>query len=252
MIRHKIINTYVNAISLDNVVTEVFAAIGRGEKKHIVFINALKIYEIKKDARMAKAVEEAEFILADGVPTVWASILLGRRLPGRVNGTDLFERLLKESAHRNTKVFLLGASQKSLERLESRLRELYPALQIAGARNGYFTDSQDGEVIGQINQSGADILFLGFSSPKKELWAHKYKHAITVPIIDGVGGSFDVVAGIIPRAPLWMQKSGLEWLHRVIKQPRRMFRRYLVSNSVFVYLVLRSFITERILGKSSS
>lgn len=249
--RHKIINTCVDAISLDDVVTEVFAAIERREKKHIVFVNSLKIYEINGDARMAKAVGDAEFILADGVPTVWASVLLGRRLPGRVNGTDLFERLLLESTHRNARVFLLGATESNLKLLQSKLRDLYPALKIAGARNGYFSDSQDEDVIQQINASGADILFLGFSSPKKELWAHKYKSAITVPIIDGVGGSFDVVAGIIPRAPLWMQKSGLEWFFRLMKQPRRMFKRYMVSNSVFVYLLIRTVIAERLWGKSN-
>ncbi|MBI5470986.1 MAG: WecB/TagA/CpsF family glycosyltransferase [Ignavibacteriae bacterium] len=244
------VNTQADAISLENAVEVVFVAIERRNKLHIVFLNALKIHEIEKDSRMAEAVSAAELILADGVPIVWASRLFGRPLPGRVNGTDLFELLLARSEREGKRIFLLGATEKHLDDLMRVLRQSYPKLNIAGYRNGYFSDSDDVAVIEQINLSGADILFLGFSSPKKELWAYKHKHEILAPVIQGVGGSFDVVAGIIPRAPRWMQKYGLEWLDRVIREPRRMLKRYMISNTNFVYLTLRALFREKVLRQS--
>lgn len=243
--RYRFLNTYVDCISLDAVEAEVLDAIEQRQKKHLVFVNALKTFEIERDPRMAEALEGADYILADGVPVLWASRMLGRPLPGRVNGTDLFERLLLRAEERGKSVFLLGARQENLDALVEALKKRLPTLKIAGTRNGYFSDMEDDEVIDLINQSNADILFLGFSSPKKELWAYKNKGKITVPIIQGVGGSFDVVAGIIPRAPRWMQRWGLEWLDRVIKEPRRMFFRYLRSNTSFVLLVARCWFRER-------
>lgn len=244
------LNIWVDVISLGQVVEAVFAAIEQGDKLQLVFLNALKIYEIQKDPRMARAMQEAELILADGVPVLWASRLLGRPLPGRVNGTDLFEILLAGAEQRGKRVFLLGATQQNLERLVEVLRQRHPKLKLVGWRNGYFSDDDDQEVINQINESKADLLFLGFSSPKKELWANKYKKVLNVPVIQGVGGSFDVVAGIIARAPRWAQRSGLEWLIRVIREPRRMFVRYLRCNTVFIYLVVQAWVRERILGRA--
>lgn len=243
--RTPFLNTYVDAISIDDVEKEVLHAIESGKKKHLVFINALKISEIEDSPALKEAVEAADYILADGVPVLWVSRLFGRPLPGRVNGTDLFERLLERAEERGKSIFLLGAREENLSRLVAVINKRFPKLRIAGFRNGYFTDAQDAEVIDKINASKADILFLGFSSPKKELWAYKYKDKIHAPIIQGVGGSFDVVAGIIPRAPKWMQRCGLEWLDRVIKEPRRMFGRYLRSNSRYVYLVLKYYLLKR-------
>ncbi len=243
------INTWVDVISLHEAVEAVFEAIEKKEKLHLVFVNALKIYEVHRDSRMQKAMREAELVLADGVPVLWASRLFGRPLRGRVNGTDLFELLLAEAETRNKRAFLLGATQKNLDLLVATLQQRHPRLVLAGWRNGYFTDEEDMQVIEEINRSRADILFLGFSSPKKELWANKYKDALNVPVIQGVGGSFDVVAGVIPRAPVWAQRVGLEWLDRVIREPRRMFLRYAKCNSIFMLLVFRTWFVERVLGR---
>jgi N-acetylglucosaminyldiphosphoundecaprenol N-acetyl-beta-D-mannosaminyltransferase len=243
------INTWVDAISLENAVNVVFDAIEARQKLHLVFLNALKVYEIHRDARVGKGMREAELILADGVPVLWACRLFGRPLPERVNGTDLFQLLLRGAEQRGKRVFLLGATQQNLERLVTTIQRRHPKLAIAGWRNGYFRAEDDREVIAEINRTNADILFLGFSSPKKELWANEYKYDLNVPVIQGVGGSFEVVAGIIPRAPGWVQKSGLEWLVRVIREPRRMFMRYARSNSMFVYLVFKTWVRERILRR---
>lgn len=251
MTRYRFINTYIDAISLDEVEQELLAAIERNEKKHVVFINALKICEIEKNPAVAEAVSQAEYILADGVPVLWASRLFGRPLRGRVNGTDLFERLLASAEKKGKRIFLLGATQANLDTLIVELRKRFPALQIAGYRNGYYTDADDMEIVRQINDSNADMLFVGISSPKKELWVYKYKHLLRSPVIQGVGGSFDVVARIIPRAPLWMQRSGLEWLDRVAREPGRMFMRYLTNNTKFIFLLARAFVREVVLKHTS-
>ncbi len=241
------VNTWVDVIALEHVVEVAFQAIERNEKLHLVFVNALKVYEIARSVRMAKAMQEAELILADGVPVLWASRFFGRPLPGRVNGTDLFELLLREAERRDKRVFLLGSTPSNLERLIATLHRRHPRLTIAGWRHGYFSDEEDEEVIAEINKARAHLLFIGISSPKKEIWANRYKHRLEVPVIQGVGGSFDVVAGIIPRAPRWAQKSGLEWLDRVIREPRRMFWRYARCNSMFIYFVLKAWYLEKVL-----
>ncbi|MBN2571477.1 MAG: WecB/TagA/CpsF family glycosyltransferase [Ignavibacteriales bacterium] len=240
MKRIKIFDTYIDAISIEEVVQNVFVKIESKEKANIFFQNALKVYEIRKNIKLKNALENADFILADGVSILWASKLLGNPLPGRVNGTDLFELLLVEAERKGKSIFLLGATESNLTYLLDVLRKKYPDLIIAGHRNGYF-DDDDISIIEQINKSNADILFLGFSSPKKEIWAYKNKEFINVPIVQGVGGSFDVVAGIIPRAPVWMQKSGLEWLFRLIKEPSRMFKRYFLGNMYFIAITIKYF-----------
>lgn len=240
-------NTYLDVVNIGEVVDSVFSAIESGMKLHLVFINALKISEIRRNLQLGQSINNAELILADGMPIVWAAkYFFGYPRVSRVNGTDLFERLLVEAASRGKRVFLMGSTEEILARLKIKLRADYPTLIIAGARNGYFTDHENESIIREINESNSDILFVGISSPRKELWVSKHKYEISTPVIQGVGGSFDVVAGVVPRAPRWLQAVGLEWLFRVIQEPRRMFLRYLNSNSVFLYMVIKYVILEKI------
>jgi len=238
MQRIEILNSYVDSISIQDVATELFKNIDNSKKSLVLFLNALKIYEISKNAELKNCLECADYLLADGVPIVWVSKIFGKSLPGRVNGTDLFELLLKNAEIKNKSVFFLGAKQEVLEQMVSNIKKRHPKLKIAGYRNGYFKDSDDKDVIDLINNSHADILFLGFSSPKKEIWSSKYKDSLTVNVIQGVGGSFDVLAGKIKRAPVFLQKIGLEWFYRFLREPRRMFKRYLITNTYFVFLTL--------------
>ncbi len=150
-----------------------------------------------------------------------------------------------ESAERGFRVFFLGATEKVLRTMLVRLKRRHPELIVAGSRNGYFSDAEESEVVRQIVESGADVLFLGMGTPKKELWGARNLHRLDVSICQGVGGSFDVVAGVLGRAPRWMQRSGLEWLYRIIQEPGRMWKRYLVTNTVFLGL----FVTELIRTK---
>ena len=239
MNRINLLNFEIDVISFADTVNVLFENIDKNIKSFVFFINALKVYELDKNVELKNAMSNFNFLLADGIPIVWVSKLFKKPLPERVNGTDLFEKLMSEAEKRDKSVYFLGATQENIERLMKVVNQKYPKLKIAGYRNGYFNVIEENDVIENINKSGADFLFLGFSSPKKELWTFKYKDQINTPIIQGVGGSFDVVAGIIERAPKWMQKNGLEWFYRVLKEPKRMFKRYFITNGFFILMVLK-------------
>jgi len=180
-----------------------------------------------------------DIINADGQAIVWASRLFNTPLPERVAGIDLMESLVKLSAQKKYRIFFLGATEEIVNTVVNFYTNEYGRDIIAGYRNGYYKKEEEQKVAKQISESNADILFVAMSSPKKEIFLNTYKDLIQTPFIMGVGGSFDVVAGFVKRAPLWMQKSGLEWFYRVLQEPRRMWKRYLFGNSRFIYLVLK-------------
>ena len=187
---------------------------------------------------------------ADGQPVVWASRLLGDPLPGRVNGTDLMLRLLALAEAEGLRVYILGARRDVLEEAVTRLREQYPRLVIAGYRDGYFSDEENVEVCAEIRASGAHVLFIAMSSPKKEYWLAERARDTGVRVAMGVGGSIDVVAGRVRRAPVWMQRAGLEWLFRLLQEPRRLGRRYTSTNARFLLLLARELVARRPAARS--
>jgi len=228
----------VDRISFEQVVRELCQRIEQRQRTHVVFVNAAKVVRYRQNPELRAVIERSDLLLADGLPVVWASKLRGSPLPGRVNGTDLMERMLAESAAHGYRVFLFGARPDVLQRSVAELRRRHPELQIAGFRHGYFGEIDEAVIIRQINESRTDLLLLGMSTPKKELWGDRHLPSLNVAVCQGVGGSFDTLAGVVKRAPLWMQRCGLEWFHRLLKEPRRMWRRYLETNSAFIWLVL--------------
>ena len=214
-----------------------------GRQCHIVVVNAAKVVKARSDDDLRAVINEADIIGADGVPIVWASRMLGQPLPGRVNGTDLMHGLFEESAKKGWRLYLLGAKASVIKTVVENLRKQQPTINIVGYRHGYF-DSPDDEIaaVAEINAARPDVLLLGFGTPMKEKWVKRHKQQLDVPIIHGVGGSFDIVGGLTKRAPVWMQDSGLEWLYRLMQEPGRMWRRYLSTNTVFIWLVLRAWL----------
>jgi N-acetylglucosaminyldiphosphoundecaprenol N-acetyl-beta-D-mannosaminyltransferase len=162
----------------------------------------------------------------------------GHTIPERVAGVDLFHALLAMSARRDFPVFLLGAEQVVVDKTTAVVEKLYPGLKVEGHHHGYFWDDEEA-VVNQIKASGAKLLFVAITSPKKENFINKWQDKLGVDFVMGVGGTFDVVAGKVKRAPLWMQEYCLEWLYRVIQEPRRMWKRYLVTNSQFAWLLIK-------------
>ena len=170
---------------------------------------------------------------------VWALRLLGFNVPERVACPDLAEDLMKMAEKEGYSVFFFGAQQESVTICVRKIMESYPGLKVSGFRNGFFKADDEHQIIKMINAVNTDILFLGLPSPKKELFVEKYKNLLNVKYILGVGGYFDIVSGITKRAPHWMQKIGMEWFYRFLQEPMRMWRRYLIGNFKFIWLVAK-------------
>jgi N-acetylglucosaminyldiphosphoundecaprenol N-acetyl-beta-D-mannosaminyltransferase len=235
----------ITKLGLDDFVRFTEQFIMSGRPHYIAVVNVAKVIKMRSDNGLKESVLSADLIGADGVPLVWASRLLGDPLPGRVNGTDLMYRLLEESHKKRYRIFFFGAREEVLQRVLEVVRTEYPGVIVAGFQHGYFSSAEESAIAKKIHASSADVLFIAFDTPKKELWVKQYLTAMGVPVVHGVGGSFDVLAGLIPRAPSWMQRNGLEWLFRLLQEPRRMWRRYLVTNTLFIFLLLKEWLLYR-------
>ncbi|GAA0109162.1 WecB/TagA/CpsF family glycosyltransferase [Clostridium tertium] len=207
--------------------------------QHVV-INASKINIMQENDDLTNIINECPLINADGQSIVWGAKFLGYELPERVAGIDIFTELVRVSAEKGYRPYFFGATEEVVRKVVETFKDKYPSLKIAGYRNGYFNDEESIKIAEDIKKSEADILFVAFSSPKKEFWIRKYINIMKVPFAMGVGGSFDVIAGKTTRSPKWMQKLGLEWFYRFIQEPRRMFKRYIIGNLKFVKLVLNN------------
>jgi N-acetylglucosaminyldiphosphoundecaprenol N-acetyl-beta-D-mannosaminyltransferase len=235
----------IDRLDMDQTVVRCATSIDAGGFVQQVSVNAGKAVAMEKDERLREIVRNSGLVNADGQSVVWAARLLRRPLPGRVAGIDLMERLLALAHDRGLRVFVLGAKANVLERAIERLRKRYPGIEIAGYRDGYFADEESAAVCEHIRASRPHILFVAMSSPRKEYWLAEHGPTLGVPFAMGVGGAIDVVAGLTRRAPRWMQRSGLEWLFRLAQEPRRLARRYLLTNAQFVLLVARELLGRR-------
>ena len=207
--------------------------------QHVV-VNAAKMVNAQRDEKLRQSIIESDVVNADGQAVVWASRFLGKPLPERVAGIDLMENLVQMAHQNRFKIFFLGAEKDVVESVVIKYKEKFGEDIIAGFRDGYFQEHEELNIAEFIADSQADILFVAMTSPKKEIFLNRYKEILKTPFVMGVGGSFDVVSGKVKRAPIWMQRSGLEWFYRVVQEPRRMWRRYLVTNTLFVWYVLKA------------
>ncbi|MGD9644904.1 MAG: WecB/TagA/CpsF family glycosyltransferase [Pirellulales bacterium] len=203
----------------------------------LVTMNVSILMMMRRDRRLQTACRDSDLLVADGVPLLWAASWLGTPLAGRVCGCDLMARLLEVGRPDGLRVFFLGAREEVVTALVEKVERQCPNVIVAGYRNGYFSADEHAEVVQQVRDARADVLFVGMPTPFKETWCHEHREALCTPVILGVGGSFDVLAGYIRRAPDWMQSRGLEWLWRLIQEPRKMWRRYLVTNTQFLLLL---------------
>ncbi|MCG5072833.1 WecB/TagA/CpsF family glycosyltransferase [Paraburkholderia tagetis] len=206
--------------------------------QHVV-VNVAKLVNMRSDAKLAESVRGCDLINIDGMGVVWAARLLGHPVKERVAGADLFERLVGVSADMGFPVFFLGGTETVVERTAAVLTGRYPGLKVAGFHHGYFWEDEQ-KMVEEIRASGARLLFVAITSPKKEIFIERWGDRLGVDFVMGVGGTFDIVAGAVRRAPEWMQSAGLEWLFRVIQEPRRMWRRYLVTNSKFAVMLVKA------------
>jgi N-acetylglucosaminyldiphosphoundecaprenol N-acetyl-beta-D-mannosaminyltransferase len=232
----------LDALTLGETVQLCMDAVETGERLEVSVVNAAKIVKMRGDAALRDAVTGCDLIVADGQSVVWASRVLRRPLPERVAGIDLFQRLLFMAELQGRSVYFLGARPEVLERMVGRIRVQHPDLSIAGSHHGYYIDDEAPAVADAIKGSGADLLFLGMTSPKKEVFVATYGARTGANVVHGVGGSFDVLAGLVKRAPRAWQRMGCEWLYRALQEPRRLGRRYLTTNVAFAGLVAREWV----------
>jgi N-acetylglucosaminyldiphosphoundecaprenol N-acetyl-beta-D-mannosaminyltransferase len=236
----RILDCPVDPLTMEEALDWCVQACRTGRRARILLTaNASHLVAMRDDPALREAAGVADLVTADGMSLVWAGRFLGHAVPERVAGIDLMENLLRAAPRHGLRVFLLGAKPAVLERMVERCRREHPGLELAGWRDGYFPPSEHEAVVRQIAESGADILFVAMPSPFKDVWCERHRDRFGVKLIMGVGGAFDVLAGAVPRAPRWMQAAGLEWAWRLMLEPRRLWRRYLVGNGRFLWLVLR-------------
>jgi N-acetylglucosaminyldiphosphoundecaprenol N-acetyl-beta-D-mannosaminyltransferase len=233
----------MDPMTLEETVREIDGRLDRGQFTQHVVVNVAKVVAMQTNQELSQAVNACDIINIDGAGVVIAARWLGFDIPERVAGIDLFERLLLYAEARNKTVFFLGATPPVIEETVRVVTERYPNLEVAGFHHGYFWDNES-SVVRQIRESGADLLFVGIASPMKERFIERWKAELGVGFAMGVGGTFDVVSGKVRRAPRWMQRAGLEWLFRVIQEPKRMWKRYLFTNARFAWM----FITRLLRG----
>lgn len=226
-------------------VDRIEAMVGDGKIHQHVVINVDKIVKMESNQALRAAVLDCDMINADGQPVIWVSRILQSPLKERVTGIDLFDVLIARCAERGFRPYLVGARQDVVARTVDVLRAKYPKLELAGWRNGYWSVDEEAAVVQEIKRVRPDVLCMAVGSPKQELFLRKWKKEMGVPFVMGVGGSFDVTAGVLKRAPGWMQDSGLEWLFRLAQEPRRLWRRYLIEDMAFFRLVWREWRKRR-------
>jgi N-acetylglucosaminyldiphosphoundecaprenol N-acetyl-beta-D-mannosaminyltransferase len=235
----------VDNVTMEETLQRIDGFIQAGGPHQHVAVNVDKLVKAARDPELRRIINECDLINVDGLPVVWASRLLGKPLKERVAGVDLFEALMARSARTGWRVFLLGAREEVVSEVQRQYELKYPGLVVAGYRNGYWKPEEEAGVVEQIRAARADLLFVAISSPKKEHFLGQYQAQMGVPFSMGVGGTFDVAVGRVKRAPLWMQKAGLEWFYRFLQEPRRMFRRYFIEDMAFVWLFLKEAAARR-------
>lgn len=242
--RVSILGVPVDALTMDETVEIARSMVRSGRPHQHVGFNAALVVESERDPALRRVLERCDVVSADGMSAVLAGRLVGQRVPERVAGIDLFQRLVAAAHVDGSSVYFLGATADVVERTVAVFGERHPGLRVAGYRDGYWKD--DASVVRAIRAARPDYLFVAIPSPRKELWLDRYLDDLGVPFAMGVGGSFDVVAGKVKRAPRWIQDAGFEWAWRLAQEPRRMWRRYLFSNAAFARSLARAYWRARV------
>lgn len=232
----------MDGLTMQETVDIIAEAIEKGQAIQHVVVNTAKLVNLQKDQELKHNVAESDIINIDGQGVVWGARLLGHKVPERVTGVDLMDALMALCAEKGYRPYVLGATEVVLYKAVENIKKTYPAIEFAGYRNGYFDKEEEADVMQEIADMQPDMLFIAMPSPHKERIMTQYKDTLRIPFMMGVGGSVDVFAGVTKRAPKWMQKCGLEWFYRIMQEPARMWKRYLVTNTKYVFYLLREIV----------
>lgn len=238
----RVLNVSINAVTMAEAVNQVEKMIFVGhqtKRPHLVATaNAEMVMQAQQDFELANILKIADLVVPDGAGVVWAARQKGQTVPERVAGFDLAQKLFALSAIKGYRLFFLGSSPEVIHKAKDKAEKLYEGIKVVGTHHGFFTKADEANIIQQIRQKQPDILFVALGVPKQEKWIYRHLMELQIPVSIGVGGTFDVMAGVMKRAPLWMQKLNLEWSYRLIKQPQRIGR--MMALPKFVYQVLRA------------
>jgi N-acetylglucosaminyldiphosphoundecaprenol N-acetyl-beta-D-mannosaminyltransferase len=238
----------IDILSSDETIERILAAITAGKRCQHVALNVAKLVNARNDAELDRDIRNSDIVGVDGMGIAFALRLLGHPTPHRVAGVDLFQSLMAECASRGLRPFLLGATSDVLTASRLKLSEQYPELTFAGSHDGYFSQEQEGQVCDLIRGSGAHCLFIAMPTPQKERFMAKHRDSLGVPFVMGIGGTLDVIAGRVRRAPSLVQNLGLEWAYRMMQEPRRLAARYLRTNFIFAMLLAREIVVQATFG----
>lgn len=236
--RAEILGVKVDSLTMSQAVEKVQQLIDENKNALVATANAEMLMRATTDEELKNILNNADLVVADGAGTVWAANYLGMPMPERVAGYDLAQELMKEAPVRGDRVYFFGSAPGVADKAREKALELYPGINIVGTRNGYFKAEDEPGIIAEIKAARPDILLAALGVPKQEKWLSRHRLELQVPVSIGVGGTFDVMAGIVKRAPLWMQRAKLEWLFRGLKQPSRATR--LIALPKFVLKVIAS------------
>jgi N-acetylglucosaminyldiphosphoundecaprenol N-acetyl-beta-D-mannosaminyltransferase len=240
--RVDVLGVGISAVSMDQAVAEVARWVGEGERHYVCVTGVHGVMESQRDPALAAIHNASGLTTPDGMPMVWAGHKAGASHMTRVYGPDLMLELCALAAERGWSSYFYGGAEGVPEQLAAKLTARFPGLQVAGCYSPPFrplTPEEDEEVVARINQARPDLVWVGLSTPKQERWMAAHRDRLHAPALLGVGAAFDMHAGLLPQAPAWMQRRGLEWAYRLVKEPRRLWKRYLGNNPRFVAAIAR-------------
>ncbi len=243
-----VLEAFIDALSWEQTIRQIAVWAAARESRYVCICNAHSVVTTTRDVEFKIAVNNADMATPDGAPIAWALRRLGHPGQERINGPDLMLRYLAEAERRDQTVFFYGSTEQTLTRLRLAFAHKFPLLRVGGTYAPPFrslTCEEDEEIVDLINDSGAHVVFVGLGCPKQEKWMAEHRGRIHAVMI-GVGAAFDYHSGMVRRAPLWWQRHGLEWLYRLGSEPRRLFKRYMVTNALFVVGFMRQVVTGRL------
>lgn len=211
-----------------------------------ILLNPFLLLEARKNSKYKEYVRTCNIVAADGFGLSFIGRVFGRPFPERITGTDLLPRLAQKGSEEGWRFYFLGAKPGVAGKAYEKLKNVYPKFNVIGIHHGYFSEEEEKEVVGDIKIKKPDILVVCLGAYKQEMFIKKHQKELGVPVAYGTGATFDFIAGKVKRAPKWMQNMGLEWLFRLIQEPRRLWKRYLIGNAVFIWLVVKELVRKRI------
>lgn len=243
----KVLDAQIDALSWDKAMPRLMSWARAGKSRYVTICNVHVVVTASRNVAYRKIINGADMATPDGAPVAWMLRRMGWVKQRRITGPDVMWALCERSARENLPVYFYGSTESTLALLEQRLRAAFPDLQVAMHAPPFraLTVAEDAAVVDKINSSGAGFVFVGLGCPKQEAWMAEHRGRVHGVMI-GVGAAFDYHAGTLRRAPLWMQNAGLEWLHRLCSEPRRLWRRYLLTNIFFVLAAARQLLTEKL------